>query len=103
MRGIGVVRRLGLLKRLSSRLCQSGRSALSGEPPRQSGTELTEYEKRMNCDCLRARGEHPGRVVEQLWGFTKERYRDLAANPARAQLAFDLANLEPQRRELMPS
>jgi transposase, IS5 family len=33
----------------------------------------------------RARGEHPFRVIKQLWGFAKVRYRGLAKNLARAQ------------------
>ena len=41
----------------------------------------------------RARGEHAFRVVKQLWGFAKVRYRGLAKNLARAQTMFALANL----------
>jgi hypothetical protein len=41
----------------------------------------------------RARGEHAFRVVKQLWGFAKVRYRGLAKNLARAQTMFELANL----------
>ena len=51
----------------------------------------------------RARGEHAFRVVKQLWGFTKVRYRGLAKNLARAQTMFALANLYQVRRELLPS
>lgn len=50
---------------------------------------------------VRARGEHPFRVVKQLWGFTKVRYRGLAKNTARAFAAFALANLYLVRRELL--
>jgi transposase, IS5 family len=50
---------------------------------------------------VRARGEHPFRVVKQLWGFTKVRYRGLAKNTARAFAAFGLANLYLVRRELL--
>ena len=38
----------------------------------------------------RACGEHAFRVVKQLWGFTKVRYRGLAKNLARAQTMFAL-------------
>jgi transposase, IS5 family len=48
----------------------------------------------------RACGEHAFRVVKQLWGFTKVRYRGLAKNLARAQTMFELANLYQLRREL---
>jgi len=50
----------------------------------------------------RACGEHAFRVVKQLWGFTKVRYRGLAKNLARAQTMFALANLYQVRRELLP-
>ena len=47
----------------------------------------------------RARGEHAFRVVKQLWGFAKVRYRGLAKNLARAQTMFALANLYQVRRQ----
>ena len=52
---------------------------------------------------IRARAEHPFRVVKQLWGFAKVRYRGLAKNLARAQTMFALANLYQLRRELLPA
>ncbi len=51
----------------------------------------------------RACGEHAFRVVKQLWGFTKVRYRGLGKNLARAQTMFALANLYQLRRELLPA
>jgi transposase, IS5 family len=51
---------------------------------------------------IRARGEHAFRVIKQLWGFTKVRYRGLAKNLARAQTMFALANLYQLRRQLLP-
>src|SRR5215813_11080749 len=51
----------------------------------------------------RARGEHAFRVIKQLWGFTKVRYRGLAKNLARAQTMFALANLYQVRRQLLPA
>jgi len=64
----------------------------------------TEYWKRINRtrSRTRARGEHPFRVVKQLWGFTKTRYRGIAKNLARAQTMFALANLYAVRHRLMP-
>ena len=50
----------------------------------------------------RACGEHPFRVLKQLWGFTKVRYRGLAKHLARAQTMFALANLYQLRRHLLP-
>ena len=51
----------------------------------------------------RARGEHAFRVVKQLWGFAKVRYRGLAKNLARAHTMFALANLYQVRRQLLPT
>jgi IS5 family transposase len=51
----------------------------------------------------RARGEHPFRVVKQLWGFVKVRYRGITKNLARAQAMFALANLYMVRRRLLPA
>src|SRR6202521_4300999 len=51
----------------------------------------------------RARGEHAFRIVKQLWGFAKVRYRGLAKNLARAQTMFALANLYQLRRQLLPA
>ena len=45
--------------------------------------------------------EHALRVVKQLWGFTKVRYRGLAKNLARAQTMFALANLYQVRHKLL--
>jgi IS5 family transposase len=51
----------------------------------------------------RACGEHAFRVVKQLWGFAKVRYRGLAKNLARAHTMFALANLYQVRRQLLPA
>ena len=50
----------------------------------------------------RARCEHPFRVVKQLWGFDKTRYRGITKNLARAQTMFALANLYAVRHRLLP-
>lgn len=65
---------------------------------------LTERWRQVNRarSKVRARGEHAFRVVKQLWGFTKVRYRGLAKNTARAFAAFALANLYLARRSLLP-
>ena len=66
--------------------------------------ELTAYQKRINRSrsSARARGEHAFRVVKHLWGFTKTRYRGIAKNLARSQVAFALGNLYMMRGKLMP-
>ena len=46
--------------------------------------------------------EHPFRVVKQLWGFQKVRYRGIAKNLARAQTMFALASLYAVRHCLLP-
>ena len=66
---------------------------------------LSPYHRRINRlrSATRARGEHAFRVVKQLWGFTKTRYRGLAKNTARLFTMFALANLYMVRRRLMPT
>lgn len=68
------------------------------------GNKLTASQKQTNRrrSRARARGEHAFRVVKQLWGFTKTRYRGLAKNLARSQVAFALANLYLLRKQLSP-
>jgi IS5 family transposase len=56
---------------------------------------LTDYQKKINRSRsrTRARGEHAFRIVKQLWGFAKVRYRGLVKNTARAFATFAMANL----------
>lgn len=65
---------------------------------------LTDYQKKINQSRsrTRARGEHAFRIVKQLWGFAKVRYRGLAKNAARAFTSFALANLYLVRKQLAP-
>jgi IS5 family transposase len=65
---------------------------------------LSERWRRINRARSRTRAccEHPFRVVKQLWGFTKTRYRGIAKNLARAQTMFALANLYAVRHRLLP-
>jgi IS5 family transposase len=51
----------------------------------------------------RAPGASCFRMVKQLWGFAKVRYRGFAKNLARAQTMFALANLYQVRRQLLVS
>ena len=71
-----------------------------GPPP---GGRLSERWRMINRARSRTRacGEHAFRVVKQLWGFTKVRYRGLAKNLARAQTMFALANLYQLRHQLL--
>ncbi len=50
---------------------------------------------------IRAKVEHPFRVIKRQFGFTKVRYRGLKKNTAQITTLFALANLWMARRELM--
>ena len=71
---------------------------------RRTHIPLSDYDRYLNRtrSRTRARGEHAFRVVKQLWGFTKVRYRGIAKNAARLFTAFALANLYLLRRRLLP-
>ena len=50
---------------------------------------------------IRAKVEHPFRVIKRQFGYTKVRYRGLAKNTAQLQTLFALSNLWMVRRRLM--
>jgi IS5 family transposase len=50
---------------------------------------------------IRAKVEHPFRVLKRQFGFTKVRYRGLAKNTAQIITLFALSNLWMARRPLM--
>ncbi len=50
---------------------------------------------------IRAKVEHPFRVIKRQFGFTKVRYRGLAKNTAQLVTLFALSNLWMARRHLM--
>ncbi|HEX5687709.1 MAG TPA: IS5 family transposase [Ideonella sp.] len=52
---------------------------------------------------IRAKVEHPFRVVKQQFGYAKVRYRGLAKNTARLTMLFALSNLWMARRQLFGS
>uniref|UniRef100_UPI003981214F transposase n=1 Tax=Salmonella sp. s55004 TaxID=3159675 RepID=UPI003981214F len=52
---------------------------------------------------LRAKGEHPFRVIKRQFGYTKVRYRGLAKNAAQVLTLFALSNLWMARRRLLPT
>lgn len=52
---------------------------------------------------LRAKVEHPFRVVKRQFGYTKVRYRGLAKNAAQVLTLFALSNLWMARRRLLPA
>lgn len=70
---------------------------------RTRSKELPEWKREINrrLSQLRARVEHPFRVVKRQFGFTKVRYRGLAKNTAHLRTLFALSNLYMVRRQLM--
>jgi IS5 family transposase len=50
---------------------------------------------------IRAKVEHPFRVIKRQFGFTKVRYRGLKKNAAQVQTLFALSNLWMARRKLL--
>lgn len=68
-----------------------------------AGTELPAWKQQINrrLSQLRARVEHPFRVVKRQFGFTKVRYRGLAKNTAQLKTLFALSNLYMVRRQLL--
>ncbi|OLH20720.1 transposase, partial [Xanthomonas oryzae pv. oryzae] len=52
---------------------------------------------------VRAKVEHPFRVIKGQFGYTKVRYRGLAKNTAQVQTLFALSNLWMVRRHLLPA
>ena len=52
---------------------------------------------------VRAKVEHPFRVIKRQFGYTKVRYRGLAKNTAQVLTLFALSNLWMKRKQLMPA
>jgi IS5 family transposase len=50
---------------------------------------------------VRAKVEFPFRIIKQLWGHTKVRYRGLAKNASQLHFLFALSNLFQARRSLL--
>ena len=50
---------------------------------------------------VRAKVEHPFRVIKQQFGYAKTRYRGLAKNTARLTMMFALSNLWMARRQIL--
>jgi transposase, IS5 family len=51
--------------------------------------------------AIRAKVEHPFRVVKRQFGYTRVRYRGLVKNSAQIVTLFALANLFQARRSLL--
>jgi IS5 family transposase len=50
---------------------------------------------------VRAKVEHPFRVIKQQFGYAKVRYRGLVKNTARLTMLFALSNLWMMRRQIL--
>lgn len=70
---------------------------------RPIGGELPAWKQAVNrrLSSLRARVEHPFRVVKRQFGYTKVRYRGLAKNTAQLTTLFALSNLYMVRHRLL--
>ncbi|WP_163317797.1 transposase, partial [Enterobacter hormaechei] len=62
--------------------------------------QLYEKVERLKAS-VRAKVEHPFRVVKQQFGYAKVRYRGLAKNTARLTMLFAMSNLWMVRRQLL--
>lgn len=63
----------------------------------KKATQCVEYLK----VAVRAKVEHPFRVIKRQFGYTKVRYRGLAKNHSQVLTLFALSNLWMARRRLM--
>lgn len=65
--------------------------------------KLSSKQRRANRhkSSVRAKVEFPFRIIKQLWGHTKVRYRGLAKNTAQLHFLFALSNLFQARRALL--
>jgi IS5 family transposase len=73
------------------------RKALDLNDPRDA---LRDEIERLKAS-VRAKAEHPFRVIKRQFGFTKVRYRGLAKNTAQLTTLFALSNLWIARRKLL--
>ena len=65
--------------------------------PYKKAVERLEYLKA----AMRAKVEHPFRVIKRQFGYTKTRFRGLAKNTSQLLVLFGLSNLWMARRRLM--
>ncbi|WP_100212930.1 IS5 family transposase [Xanthomonas phaseoli] len=70
-----------------------------GNTRERSGTQRWEHFKA----SVRAKVEHPFRVIKRQFGYTKVRYRGLAKNTAQVLTLFALSNLWMKRKQLLPA
>ncbi len=78
-------------------MCPGKRRKLDPDNPRDAIVNEIERLKA----SVRAKVEHPFRVIKRQFGFTKVRYRGLAKNTAQLTTLFALSNLWMARRKLI--
>ena len=74
-----------------------GRSAAVPDGRRKKTVQKQEHRKA----SVRAKVEHPFRVIKRQFGLTKVRFRGLVKNTAHVVTLFALSNLWMARRQLM--
>ena len=79
--------------------CSAGGSGDFAQPPGISVTMQIEKAKAQ----VRAKVEHPFRVIKRQFGYTKVRFRGLAKNTSQMVTLFALSNLWMARRHLLTS
>ncbi len=68
--------------------------------PKNRRDRLLEKVEKLKAS-VRAKVEHPFRVIKQQFGYAKVRYRGLAKNTARLTMLFAMSNLWMVRKQLM--
>lgn len=70
---------------------------------RKAGQELPLWQQQLNTAIasVRAKVEHPFRVIKRQFGYTKVRYKGLVKNHSQLTTLFALSNLYQARRTLM--
>jgi transposase, IS5 family len=77
------------------------RGKLKAMPEGKAKEQLQAVEKAKAA--IRARVEHPFRVVKRQFGYAKVRFRGLAKNTAQVMILFALSNLWMARKQLLGS
>jgi transposase, IS5 family len=77
------------------------RGKLKAMPEGKAKERLQAVEKAKAA--IRARVEHPFRVVKRQFGYAKVRFRGLAKNTAQVMILFALSNLWMARKQLLGS
>lgn len=85
----------------------SGRSRPDAAPSKKHGKRSALYKAIRKIEKakaqVRAKVEHPFRVIKRQFGYTKVRFRGLAKNTAQMVTLFALSNLWMARRHLLAS